>query len=93
MPSIPAPFNTSIEQFSLVVDILAQLLSEGKVRLKSSPGSNISFVVKSNILDESIQKIKVNKDTMARVINEVSLISTLILKEVLSLDSVYEDKW
>jgi len=80
MPRLPDPFSTDLEQFSLLVDILHQLDSEGRIRLKSSPGSNITFIVPSLVLEERINN-KIEKNVASKIINEVSTITTLRLKE------------
>jgi len=80
MPQLPDPFSTSLEEFSVIAELLSQLIAEGKVRLKSSPSSSISFVVKPSILDEIIQNRKLNRDIMSRVTHEISVITSLSLR-------------
>jgi ribosomal protein S17E len=80
MPKLPEPFSSDFQQFSKVVGILADLTAEGRVRLKSSPGSNITFNVDPALLNERTQREQINRQIVLRILDEVSAITSLKLR-------------
>jgi hypothetical protein len=80
MANLPEPFETSSEDFSAIVAFLEELISERKVRIKASPGSNISFRIDSALLNESAQKRGIETSLARKVLSEASTLATLILK-------------
>ena len=72
MPELPVPFNSSFEQFSVMVSILEELTAEGKVRLRISPASNLSFRVEPSVLNEKVETEGIDQASASGILREIS---------------------
>jgi len=88
MPKLPEPFDSSPEQFSAMVGIVAELTAERKARLKTSPGSNISFKIEPSLLRERSQQKGIDQSSALKILNEISAMTNLVLRE--RIDSFVE---
>jgi hypothetical protein len=80
MAQLPSPFSSDPKDFAAVVAMTTELLQEGKIRLRVSPPSNISYNVKSIDLEGAVVKHGIALSTARSILNEISLIASSTLR-------------
>lgn len=76
MAKLPKGFETSPEDFSKGVDVIASLLSEGKARVRGLASGSISFSVPSSVLGDVSKAHGVEQELLSAVLREASAFAT-----------------